>query len=309
MREFILWYNRNKKGIFKIIGIVLAVIIGIQLFQWIVVRYQQRNQNNIPIAGNNEQQNLEDIELNTDKSTVTGQILSEQQNETLEIIDKFVQYCNNKQISDAYNLLSEECKKEMFPTLKQFQEKYYAPLFGGKVKNVAVENWVRDIYKVKITDDALSTGIYNPESARQDYITIIEDKENNYKLNINGYIGKEEIDKSNEVFDVKIQVLEKHQYMDFETYVFEVTNSSTNLVLLNDISDTDSMYLQDRNEMKYYAYMHELSEANLKLYPGEKKKITIKYYSKYNSTKRIDKIVFSKIALGGDEIAEVKINL
>lgn len=309
MREIILWYNRNKKIIWRILGILATIVVVVQLLQWITVRNQKINQGNMVNIGDNKQSNLNTITLKDDKSTVTGESLSKAQTNLLTVIDKFIEYCNNNQINEAYELLSEECKSEMYPNVTEFQKNYYNKIFGGRVKNASAENWVSNIYKVKFTEDALSTGIYNSKSAIQDYITIVEDEEDNLKLNINGYIGKEKLDKLTEAFDVKIQASERHQYMDYETYVFEVTNNSKNTILINDVENTDTMYLEDKNDMKYYAYMHELSEANMRVFPGETKKVTIKYYSKYSSTKKITNIIFSKIELGGNEVAKFEINI
>ena len=57
------------------------------------------------------------------------------------------------------------------------------------------------------------------------------------------------------------------------------------------------MYLEDKNGIKYYAYKHEISEAELNLLSKETKKINIKYYNKYSSSKSINSIVFSRIIL------------
>lgn len=309
MREIILWYNRNRKKIWSILGILATIVVVIQLLQWITVRNQKINQGNMIDIGSNNQTNLNTITLNDDKSTVTGESLSKNQTSLLTVIDKFAEYCKNNQINEAYDLLSEECKSEMYPTVAEFQKNYYNRIFDGKAKNISTENWVGNIYKVKFTEDALSTGIYNSKSAIQDYITVVEDEEDNKRLNINGYIGKEDINKSIESFDIKIQALEKNQYMDFTTYTFEVTNGSKNTILLNDIENTDSMYLEDKKDIKYYAYMNELSEADMRVFPGETKKVKIKYYSKYSSTKEITNIIFSEIALGGNEVAKFEIKL
>ena len=57
------------------------------------------------------------------------------------------------------------------------------------------------------------------------------------------------------------------------------------------------MYLEDKNEMKYSSYTHELVQEQLKVKTLEKKQVKIKYYSKYGSTKEIEKIVFARLML------------
>ena len=308
MYKFIHWYNQNKKIFWKIVGIIVTIIVVIQLMNGVVNRKNQITQQNTTIIKENTtKDNLNQNTLKDDQSVLTGSSISENQKDKLDVLDQFVEYCNNGQIDEAYDLISDDCKKEMFTSKEDFERIYYNKIFSGESKNISVENWVRNIYKVKFTQDALSTGIYNAGDAIQDYITIIEEDEDNVKLSINGYIGKEEINQSKEAFDVKIDVVNRHQYMDYEIYEFEVTNNSKNTIILNDIENTDTIYLEDKNDIKYYAYMHELSSADMRVFPGETKKVVIKYYSKYSSSKKITKFVFSEIALGGNEYASFEI--
>lgn len=298
------WFNQHRKKIVRIIGIPVAVIVVVQLLQWGNTLINNSEQKKLATGQNNKSE-LNTIRLEDDISTVTGQSLSKTQKTIVQVIDEFIEFCNNKQINEAYNLLSEECKSQMYPTVANFQQNYYNYIFAGSAKNISAENWIGNIYKVKYKEDALSTGIYNSENTIQDYITGVRDEENNIKLNINGYIRKEEINKEKEVNKIKINIVEKHQYMNFETYVFEITNNSDNTILLNDIKSEDianqkSMYLEDRNNIKYTAYIHELSEPEMKILPGETRRISIKYYNKYSSSKDIEKIVFSRIILNYD---------
>ena len=63
------------------------------------------------------------------------------------------------------------------------------------------------------------------------------------------------------------------------------------------------MYITDSNGNQYTAYIHELSEAQLTVTPGETKDVTIKYYSRYGTTKTITQIIFNKVILNYNEVA------
>lgn len=297
MHKIILWYNRNRKLIWGIIGITVIAIILVKAIEYIWTQNKKQEQDEMIGYGNNTEVELNSITLDEDKSTISGESMSKAQTNVLTRIDEFINYCNNSQVDEAYNLLSEDCKNEMYPTVDEFKQNYYNKIFEGKKKNISVENWIGYIYKVKYMEDALSTGIYNTENTIQDYITIVWDENDEIKLNINNYIGKQDINKEKNNENIDIKVLEKHQYMDYETYTFEITNNSDNTILLNSSNNTDTMYLEDKNEIQYFAYTHELSEAELKLASKETKKIKIKYYNKYSSTRKIENIVFSKIIL------------
>lgn len=299
MDKVIRWYNTNRKAIWKVIGIAIVIIIAIQVWihLWRENKYKEQadqvTQNSSTTVGGN----LNTIALSEDKSVVTGEAISSGQTGLLELIDTFITHCNNGKVNEAYELISNDCKKEMYPTVAYFKANYYDKVFKGKSKSVTTENWIKNIYKVKFADDALASGVYNESSIIQDYITVIQDEDGSQKLNINSYIGKQNINIEKEMININTKIIEKRQYMDFEKYVFEITNKTSNTILLNDADYLDQMYLQDKNGLKYNAYTNEITEAELTLRPGETRKVAIKYHNKYSSTREIRSIVFSRIIL------------
>lgn len=287
MHKLIRFYNQNRKEIWKVIGIIFIIIFVLQLLNYSAKQkvnnqdYEQNNTNDLP--------QYNDLDLATNKSVLSGEEISEQKQNSIEIIDSFFGYCNQQKIQEAYDLLTEECKEEMYSSIQLFDEMYYQKVLNGQKKNITVENWTGNIYKVTINDDFLSTGEYSDKNKRQDYITVQDSK-----LNINGYVGRMELNTEKQVDDVTIKIIKEDTYMDYVTYTFEVTNNSPRAIVLDSLENIDTMYIKDSNEVKYSAYSHELSKGNLLLDEGDKKQITIKYYSKFSSTKRIRRIVFSK---------------
>lgn len=297
MNRFIRWYNQNRKTIWKCIGVAALIIIVIQLFNyWSKVDSQEKLEETNQIQISNEINQYNSIDLDETKSTITGDELSQNQLSEINVIDMFIEYCNNQQISEAYALLSEDCKQEMYSTEEIFKEAYYDKVFENSKKNVGVENWIDDIYKLNINDDFLATGKYSKENTKQDYVTVVEENDT-YKLNINNYVGKKEINKSNEENGIHIEVLEEKVYMDYQICKIRVKNNSENSIILDDGQDIKAMYIEDDNGIQYAAYTHEIGETELEVSPRETKEIEIKYYSKYGSEKEISKLVFSRIIL------------
>lgn len=301
MNRFKIWYNRHSKLIWSTIGVIVGIIIIIQLIDHY---YEEENQKELERAQTNTETTntniYNDINLDDTNSTVTGEGISSQQKEELTYIDDFIEYCNEKNLQEAYNLLSEDCKEQLYPTLEDFETSYYDTVFNGETKTVGVENWVNDIYKVTISDNYLSSGVYSTENNIQDYITIIEEDDESIKLNINSYIGKKEINKSKESDNIIIEVEESHTFMDYQIYKIKVENNSENTILLDDDISIDAMYLEDENGNKYSAYSHELNDAEITVSPNETKEIEIKYYNKYSSSKKIEKVVFSRMILNNE---------
>ena len=270
-----------------------------------------RKNNNSEIE--NRQQNTTIVNENnsgviSEKSAVTGKEVSKQQldNETTAI-NKFMEYCNNQDFENAYNMITEECKKQMYNSLDIFKQSYYKNVFNGEKKNFTIENWVKDTYRVNITGDVLATGNVD-EYSKQDYITV-KQVNGEYKLNINNYIGYTEINKKTTEKNISMEVIGKNTYKDYETYTFNVTNNTGSVMQLDNISNTESLYIEDSKGVKYPYYNHELTTPMITVSAGQTKEITIKFYSSYVSTKKIERIVFSNIMLKNGELGEtVKFN-
>ena len=287
------WYNQNSKTIWKVTGIVVFLIIILQ-----VLNYFAGKKNNIEYNSNLvnlPNKEYTDLSISSDKSVLSNQKITTGQSKAIEAINSFFAYCNNGKVEEAYELLTDECKREMYPQLKDFKTSYYKRVFNGEKKNISLENWIGDIYKIEIVDDILSTGKYDENSTRQDYVTIENVGENNYKLNINGYIGETEINKANTFNNIEINVVKKDVYMDYEIYTFKVKNNMDNPILIDDLQEIDSMYLLNKNNIKYPAYTHEISLGELLINAKETRNLRIKYYNKYGSQKKIESIVFSKL--------------
>lgn len=287
MKKIIQYWNQNR---LKIIIILIIIVFIFALIYTTNIILSQSETNEI-----NENTAIVNYTGPTE-SVVTGEEMTQDQTQMVPTLNQFIDYCNEQKIEEAYALLSDECKEELYPQLADFQESYYNQVFGGQKKNVNIENWVGNIYRIEINDDFLATGIYNKDNTIQDYITITIDGNGNNKLNINGYVGREEIDKTNNYENIEITALRSNSYMNYETYTFRIVNNSENEILL----DSSSMYIEDENETRYSVYTHELSIEELTVGPKQTKEVTVKYYNQYGSTKIIERIVFERIILNND---------
>lgn len=74
-----------------------------------------------------------------------------------EYIKKFVEYCNTGKVEEAYNMLSETCKREKYSNIQNFSEQYINKIFNIKINDYSIQK-TNDTYKVTLTQDALVTG-------------------------------------------------------------------------------------------------------------------------------------------------------
>ena len=315
MQEIRLWYNQHRKKIWITVGIIAAFIIIIQLLNFFTAKINNNIEEVNTITENDvisEIKNETNVDVESAQSVVSGETIStEKLKSETEIIGEFMDYCNQGNTEAAYGLLTDDCKEQMYNSLDAFNQAYYQDVFDGEQKIYSVENWVGDIYRVKISENMLATGKSNNGYSKQDYITVKETGEG-YKLNINSYIGHEEINKITEDNNIVVEVISKNTYMDREEYTIRVTNNNDTAITLDAKSNTESLYLENDKEGRYPAYTHELTAPMLNIDSGATRELTIKFYCRYTSTANITDMVFSNLIIynnQGSEIIEFRVKV
>lgn len=300
MHNLIKFYYSNK---YKIWGIIVAIILVILIIQIANSMISIQNKNALnkytqnTITQNNTSVNNSSTYFPTNESVITGEQVEETSLEKAKtIIESFVTECNDQNIEGAYNFLSEDCKKEYYQSVEKFKELYYDKNFGNTKKIVTVNNWILDTYKINITEDVLSTGKIS-DMQLEDYYTIVKENES-LKLNINGFVEKVDINKSQTENNINFNIVSKRVFMDYEIYTIRVENKTEGNLVLDSKQDTKSIYLEDTKGSRYYVYTNELSNALLKVNKGFSTQIDIKFFKGYNSSfPQMRYMVFSDVEL------------
>lgn len=305
MYNLIRFYNQNRK---QILIIILFIVFVIGIIQFL--NYLAKNKTYKVIDNKNESSlnvtNSVKESLVSEKSIIENtKVNSKKLENNLTTIDNFINYCNNKDINSAYNLLTGECKELMYPTIEDFYKSYYVIVFNGENKTYTIENWTGKTYQVLITDDILSTGKLETSKTKRDFITVVSNNDGN-KININSYIGRDDLNKVTTDNDIEINVLYRDVFMDYEMYSFKVKNNSKNTIFLDDCKEPKSLYLVDNNDLKYYYYNTEITVNNLEINSKYEKNFRVKFGKKYSTSKRIKEIVFSNAIVNYDEYIKNK---
>jgi len=242
------------------------------------------------------------------KSAVSGGTLSSQiATENKNIINTFVEYCNNKNIESAYNLITDECKEKMFPTMQDFYDTYYSKIFG-EARICELQVWITEgnwyTYEVKLMEDILSTGRTGQTTMYTDYYTIVKTEQGEQKLNINRYIGRKNIEKETVGGTATVKVLSKDVYLDYELYNMEIKNNTSKTILIDSQRKTDTVFLIDNNSLSYQANIHEIDASTLRLDGYIQRKISIKFNKVYNPSRKIRTINFTDIIPDYEEYKE-----
>jgi len=303
MNKFVRWYNQNRKTVFVIAFIIALFIIIIQVLNSIVKTQNEQKRNNANNGNSSTNTSTTISEPNT--SVITGEKVPKNDNKAnLNVIKEFIEYCNNGQIDKAYNMLTNECKELIYPSLEYFNNNYYKKIFYIN-RMYSLENWYSDMglytYYVKYTEDVLASGNVNSSDNKGDYITVVKSEEG-YKLNISNYVGRQGKErarvKTREYGTITINWID--MYMDYTIANISIKNNSNNTICLDTKKDIDTMYMYDENAVRYTSFLNEIAQEQLIIRKGMTNTINIKFNKIYNPEREISGIVFSDVVLNYD---------
>lgn len=305
MNKFIRWYNQNVKQFWIGFGIIALAFIIIRTLNAIVGEENAQKRNNMKLQ--NSSTNTSTTISNSNTSVITGETVSNKETKTNEaIIKEFVGYCNNGEIEKAYNMLTDECKSLIYPSIQQFDQNYYKNIFYIN-RMYTMENWYKDTnlytYYITYTEDVLATGNAQVADKKADYITIVKDQ-NGYKLNIASYIGRESCNKSLSKNNVTVLVNWLDMYMDYTIANITIQNNNTSTICLDSKKTEGTTYLYDENNVKYTGMLNEIAEEQLVVRRGMTNTINIKFNKIYNPERSIYGMIFADIVTNYEEYAQ-----
>lgn len=297
INRFIRYWNQNRKKILITILIVTFAILLIKTINYILGQQTPEITNSVNTL-------IEDSSIPTE-SVITGQTLhTETTNINMDIIKKFINFCNSGNYEDAYGLLSNACKEEVFRTVDEFKLNYYDEIFDTE-KTYELELWYSNSgdYTYRIIyyeNNILSTGQINSSENVEDYITVVRE-DGNIKVNINGFISKEVINESVTRPEVEINVNERLSYRSYEIYSVTVKNNTDKDIKISDENNSNDICLVDNNQTEYDSVINEIPTIDLHINPYSSKTINIKFNKMYGEYRKIEQMLFKNIMLNIDE--------
>lgn len=257
---------------------------------------QEDTMNTNSITDNNETDNKQLIIGSTQNNNKANNNLTNE-----KLIKDFISYCNSHEIQNAYSLLSDECKEAVFfGNIEYFKKNYVESIFtSNKILNM--QKWIESYtttYRVRLSDDILSTGnIKDKANTIEDYYTICQTEDGKQRLNINGYIARDNKKREKEVEGIKISILKKDIFKEYEQYEIKVENKTSNIIMLDSKEDVDTIYLIGSNDSKYNGFTYELDEIKTVIPQNTSKNITIRFNKIYSNQAVMKKMVFEDIIL------------
>lgn len=301
MHRFRRFWNQNTKKILLILLVILIIFIIIQILDYFASmskneKRQERENALKEYVGHQSEQSI------TSEGSVEKYV-----NEQVEgIIKEFIEFCNTGKVQEAYEMLSDDCKEELYPTIKNFIDDYYRINFSTK-KLFSMQSWVVSslTYKVSLYEDILSTGKME-DIVVEDYYTIVQTG-NEWKLNIAGFVQKQKLEQVVQNEGITIQLLSKKTYMEYEEYQINIRNESGKTILLDGMESSNGIYLLGSTGAKYSVYISELEESKLRIENMNSNIIFLKFSKEYNTNRPSMSINFTNIILD-EEVYSQTIN-
>lgn len=295
-------YNQNRKTIWAVIIIVAFFVILLQVIFGLIRSSKQKMWQQLAEETNKQLQNgqANGVEqenqvqqTNTVPSNNSSSYIKEQYRKTAQnLINQFAQYCNQNQIEEAYNMLTNDCKQVLYPTINDFRQNYVNQVFGEKRTAKVEQSMYEDgIYKVTYLADVLANGGNTGNNVLQDYIRITK-QEKEDKLSINKFLYQEIFNKTVDSNSIYMKLVQKQAYTEYEIYQIQITNQTNQTIL---VSKEQRVYMIDEKQVQYPSNMDEQAIQNLIIRPQETTILNIKFSKMYNEERKVNAIEFLDI--------------
>lgn len=256
IRDF---FRKHKKKI--IIGLIVWGII-------IAINYFLKNQDKIDIP-------ISTYEPHTPIMDTKDDVPEKYKQPINNLIDNYINYCNNKEYENAYGLLSEEYKNIYCKSLDTFKKYVDESFETKKIYNIQNYSNVNNtyVYRIRIMENILATGTTDKYEYVEEKVAI---KEENgvLKLSLNGYCGSKELNIETENEYVKTKIIKKSMTYDEETYTIEFINKSNYYIIISDNTETDEIMLQLTGEKRR---AKNLLGGNIVILPGGTETIQVTF--------------------------------
>lgn len=212
------------------------------------------------------------------------------------LIDTYFNYCNNGEYEKAYNVITEDCRKQNYPTLEAFKE-YVDYVFEGKKKiyNIQAYSIVDNkyIFNVRILDDIMANGTTDGYYYYEEKYVLTEEN-GEMKLSIAGYIASENPNIVAENDDMIIEVVEKSVDYETETYTVKVTNKTDKYIVIADNTQENEVLLDLGEQTRKPT---NLTIANFFVIPNGTKTQQLVFNKFYDNNLTSQKLIFGQIRI------------
>ena len=214
------------------------------------------------------------------------------------LIKKYVDYCNERDLEKAFFLLSEECREFEFDKSPNKFIKYVLNKIPSKreysiqnYSNIKVDDKRVYIYEIRYTEDLLATGLTETDFYyTSEKMSFYEDDYEKIQMNIGNYIYQTDIKNISENEYLKIDVIQKIVNYETEEYEVKFTNRSDYTIVIADGNGKLETELQLNQETR-----QRIESTVIVLEPGESKTEHMSFQKFVDDKDNSNNLIFGSI--------------
>ena len=214
-----------------------------------------------------------------------------------DMINAFYMLCNDNKLDLAYEMLTDDCKQVLYPNLEDFKNNYYNVIFKTN-KDIEIISFKNNTYRVNFNEEAITMGNAGSKGLT-DYVTVTKDN----KINISGFIRKEQINVNTTKQYFSAQITEKQVFVDYEVLSFSIKNNIKADIYINDASGS-GLYITDSNGKAYYVDSGEYNDYDYYIPAETQKSLTIRFKKQYDDSTTTASINFNNIKIENQKYYE-----
>lgn len=283
--------DKNSKLIWYIVIIIAFGLFAIKSLNSYYEKSEERKKTEIINNKTNE------TAQNTTKIDKTNNSVESDSIE--QTMSSFVNYCNNREIGNAYKMLTDECKNAMFPSVEDFERVYIDNIYNV-ARTYEIVKWSTDknktTYLVKLYGDLLSTGGTN-SNYTEDYYTFLENDNGTYKLNINNYIYGEDKNIEETIQNIAIKIGHVDVYEEYERVKITIVNNTSKIICLTGNKYNKNIYLQSSKDTTYSSLNSKFDNEEVIMTPNSTQTLWVEFNKVYSSTNKAQYLVLSDVIL------------
>lgn len=285
--------DKNHKLIWYIIAII---VFGLFIIKASNLYYEQNEEKKKLEVSQGLSSNQDETVQYTEKDYTT-------KSDSIELtISSFVNYCNKKDLENAYKMLTDECKDAMYPTIEYFEKNYINIVYKIN-RDYDLTRWSTDgnmvTYLVKLYGNILETG--NADNYTEEYITLVKDDDGKYKLNINNFIYGEDKNIKKTSSNITVKIGRVNIYDEYEETEITVTNNTLKKICLTGNKYKKNIYLKTLAGTGYSPLNSEFETQEIVLEPQTSQTFIVMFNKAYNVNNKAVYMVLSDVILDYEE--------
>ncbi len=273
------FWVRHDKQIISIVIIWMIIIIVNQVLKGRVIKREMTNT------------------YKPDVAIITDDSVPKKKQETIkEMVAKYIKACNDKNYSEAYSYISNDCKTYVFENdMQNFKDRIDEQFNTYKIYDLQNTSNVGDVYlyNLSIYDDIAATGTTGESKKVTEKVSFMPNKSGVYEMSVGDFIKTVSYDqryKDDENISVTLKT--KDVLYAREEYNFTIKNKTDKYVVISDANEEGEVTLLVGSE-----HRHNLKNTGCILAPGATEEFNFIFNKYFDESSKAEQLSFNAVRI------------